>query len=127
MRIPFTAFLMTHRGRLVERRMEMARDKVMSVGISISALGSFEHLRPHIPVAAAAVEQRPVEGGDQQAAAGSSGQQQQQLASKEGELDGEHSDEEAGGAVVAEFQSSEFRLLLREIRAEGRAGEYSEQ
>lgn len=126
MHIPLTAFLMTNRGRLVERRMEMARDKVMSVGVSISALAladprgearSGVQQRPAAAAPAAAAGDPAAEGAAEgrRGAEGAEGMQQQE--------GGDEGEGEGGEGEGVEVVSSEFRLLIREIRAEGRAGD----
>jgi hypothetical protein len=120
-RIPLAAFVMTNRGRVVERRMEMTRDKVMSLGVSISAQAVADGAGP---AAAGGGPAAPAAGGADSggaaaAAAGAGAPGDSQAASGGG----------GGGEAAEPAVSREFRLLLREIRADGRAGDtdYPEQ
>jgi len=149
-RIPLAAFVMTNKGRLVERRMEMARDKVMSVGISVAAYSCYDYLRQQ-EHPGTQVQQRSIgedTGGAALATAGSSSASSPSpsAASMEAAVpeaavpeaaagvaapagsasDGQEGGVESskgGGVTGAEVFTSEFRLLLGEIRAEGRAGD----
>jgi hypothetical protein len=113
---------MTHRGRVVERRTEIARDRVMSMGVSVSALAG---LGPQ-DAGAAGVSQRPAAGeGAAAAGSGSSSSGGTGGSGSEGggtSRSGSAAGEEGGDGGSGLFHSSTFRLLLREIRAEGRAG-----
>lgn len=139
-RIPLGSFVMTNKGRLVERRMEMARDKVMSVGISVSAMGSFDHdyraamNTPAAQPAAAfgslgtkypAAVKGTGRGSGASAAASSSGG----VPGQGGECSPSHNSGEQKDGDDEDDDSplvGEFHLLLREIRAEGRAGYWQE-
>ncbi|GBF95187.1 hypothetical protein Rsub_07902 [Raphidocelis subcapitata] len=118
-RVPLRAFVMTHKGRVVERRMEIPRTRVMSMGVSVSALAG---MGPQ-EAGAAGVSQRPAPaagaGGAATGGGGGSG-----ASSSGGSAAGEESSSgsSSGGGGGGLLNSSTFRLLLREIRAEGRAG-----
>lgn len=126
-RIPLGAFLMTHKGRLVERRMEMPRDRVISVGVSFSALAAPD---PDAE-ARSGVRRRPAAGGggggddggraveDGGAAGQEQGAGQQREAPAAAAESGALETDERGDAAA---RAVDFLLLLREIRAEGRAG-----
>ncbi|KIY96043.1 hypothetical protein MNEG_11918 [Monoraphidium neglectum] len=121
-RIPLRAFLLTYKGRLVEGRMELPKDRVVSVGVAISALASSD---PE-DEARSGVEQRPSDGGGGGAAAAAGGGEEAAAAAAGaagGEQQQERADLEADvGASEPVVLTSNFKLLLRQIRAEGRAG-----
>ncbi|KAI8473251.1 MAG: complex I intermediate-associated protein 30-domain-containing protein [Monoraphidium minutum] len=118
-RIPLSAFVMTSKGRLVERRMEMPKDRVIALGVSFSALASPDPRGE----AAAGIRQRPVAGGGGGGggAAGAGGRREGGggAAAGGGEAGADSGSDEDG---AQEHTAAEFMLLLREIRAEGRAG-----
>ena len=113
---------MTNRGRVVERRLEMTRDKVMSMGVSISALCATD------------AGEQAASGGQVQSAAAQEREEEEEEARDSAAAAvltsaiGGASNGNSGGGLLgsggAVRHGSEFRLLLREIRAEGRAGDW---
>lgn len=110
--IPISSLALTYQGQLVERRLEFQADKVISVGVAVSAAMS-EASSSSSSNSGLAEGDEAAAGGDADSSSGGS--------SSSGSIGlSEESSSTVGQEVTSAAQPHElFRLLLRDIRVEG--------
>jgi NADH dehydrogenase [ubiquinone] 1 alpha subcomplex assembly factor 1 len=127
-RIPFEAFVMTHRGQLVQRRFPLARSSIISLGVAVSVAdddvddgveaegdGVVAVVQEGEAAAAAAKDGAAVEAAS--ARGGGSGEE---AAAAVGVGGGDESGDDDADDDVAAAAGDFFELEVAEIRAEGR-------